>query len=181
MKFIDVDNANNLRLSDTATPRIKPDECLIKVRAIGVNRADILQRQGKYPAPPGESDILGLEVAGDLVELGTKVCHWQLKDKVFGLVPGGGYAEFAIVKAAHLFHLPDTFSYTQGAAVAEVFLTAYQSLFSIARLSANERVLVHAGASGVGSAVIQLASSMQCQVTATVGSAQKVQACLALG
>lgn len=182
MKYINVDN-KNLVFAEQALPTIAKDECLVKVHAIGVNRADLLQRAGKYPAPVGESTILGLEVSGKIVECGSNVNSndWQQDDKVFALVAGGAYAEFVVVKAAQLFKLPDNFSYEQGAACAEVFLTAYQSLFTIAKLKNNSNVLIHAGASGVGSAAIQLAKAKNCHVVATVGSNVKARACLALG
>jgi len=187
LKFIDVDNQQSLIFSEIPKPDILADECLLKVKVIGVNRADLLQRAGKYPAPVGESSILGLEVSGEIVQCGelAGVSHlgkpWKIGDKVFGLVAGGGYAEFVKVKAAQLFTLPDGFTFEQGAACAEVFLTAYQSLFTIAKLKPNSKVLIHAGASGVGSAAIQLAKAKNCYVVVTVGSTQKAQACLALG
>ena len=181
MKYLAVNEQQNLVISTTEKPDISSDECLIKVKAIGVNRADILQKQGKYPPPKGESEILGLEVAGEIVACGDQVVNWHMGDKVFGLVPGGGYAEYVKVKANHLMPLPDNLSFTEGAATAEVFLTAYQSLFSIAELQQSEAVLIHAGASGVGTAAIQLAKQKNCFVVATVGSEEKVQACLNLG
>jgi len=187
LKYIHVDNPQSLVFSQTDMPEIAADECLIKVHAIGINRADLLQRAGKYPAPLGESEILGLEVSGEIVQCGEAVSNnhqgkpWQLGDKVFGLVAGGGYAQYVKVKARQLFCLPEQFSFEQGAACAEVFLTAYQSLFSIAKLMNNSKVLIHAGASGVGSAAIQLAKAKKCDVAVTVGSNAKAQACLALG
>jgi len=172
-----------LIFAQTQSPVIADDECLIKVFAIGVNRADLLQRAGKYPAPAGESEILGLEVAGELVQLGSAVNsqEWRQGTKVFALVAGGAYAQYVKVKATQLFQLPQSFSFSQGAACAEVFLTAYQSLFTIANLQANSQVLIHAGASGIGTAAIQLAKARQCTVTATVSNEEKAQACLALG
>ena len=184
MKYINVNEDESLGFSSIEIPEIEADECLIKVKAIGINRADLLQRAGKYPAPKGESKILGLEVSGDIIKCGTDIKnngHWQVNDKVFGLVAGGGYAEFVVIKSSQLFKLPNNFTYQQGAATAEVFLTAYQSLFTIAKLKKNERVLIHAGASGVGTAAIQLAKAKQCFVAVTVSSSAKEQACLALG
>ncbi len=181
MKYIDVDSAQQLVFKEQAKPIINADECLIKVYAIGVNRADLLQRAGKYPAPQGESEVLGLEVSGELVGCGSNVSPWQLGDRVFALVAGGGYAEYVKVKASHLFPLPKSFTYVQGAATAEVFLTAYQSLFTIGRLKDKAKVLIHAGASGVGSAAIQLAKAKQCHVVVTVSNEVKAEACLALG
>jgi putative PIG3 family NAD(P)H quinone oxidoreductase len=124
---------------------------------------------------------LGLEISGEIVEYGCEVKNWQLNDKVFGLVSGGGYAQYAVIKAAHLFHLPNKFDYFQGAAIAEVYLTAFQSLFEIAKLVPNSSVLIHAGASGVGTAAIQLAKIHDCLVTVTTSSEIKAQACLAVG
>ena len=181
MKYISVDTDKQLVFAHQPHPVIDEDECLIKVVAVGVNRADLLQRHGKYPAPAGESSILGLEACGDIVECGRQVNGWKVGDKVFALVAGGGYSEFVKVKATQLIKLPQNLTYQQGAATAEVFLTAYQSLFTIAQLTAGDKVLIHAGASGVGSAAIQLAKAKKCQVVVTVGSEVKAKACLALG
>ena len=187
MKYIDVNEQQSLVISSTSVPEISADECLVEVKAIGVNRADLLQRAGKYPAPKGESTILGLEVSGTIVQSGSQVGlnhlgrAWQNGDKVFALVAGGGYAQYVKVKASQLFCLPEHFTFEQGAACAEVFLTAYQSLFTIAALRPRSKVLIHAGASGVGSAAIQLGKAKQCYVVVTVGSEKKVKACLALG
>lgn len=181
MKYISVTDEQQLVFADMAQPEVLPDECLIKVKAIGVNRADILQRQGKYPAPKGESTILGLEVCGDIVACGSSVDKWQVNDKVFGLVAGGGYAEYVVIKSAQLFTLPASFNYSQGAGFAETFLTAYQSLFTIAYLQAKQTVLIHAGACGVGCAAIALAKARDCFVVVTAGSNEKCQACLHQG
>ena len=187
MKFLTVDDNHSLVFSQRPQPQISSDECLIKVFAAGVNRADLLQRAGKYPPPAGGSDILGLEVCGEIVQVGDTVSNWNKGDIVFGLVPGGGYAELVKVKAHQLMILPKGFSYEQGAATAEVFLTAYQSLFTIANLKSikarvsRPRVLIHAGASGVGTAAVQLAKHFQCYVVATVGSLDKENALRNLG
>lgn len=181
MKFINVNSQQELEFQDTLIPEIAADECLIKVKCIGVNRADILQRAGKYPAPVGESDILGLEVCGDIVKLGSNVSNFKLEQKIFGLVAGGGYAEYVKIKAAHIMLLPSSFSYEQGAAIAEVYLTAFQSLFTIAQLKPKQNILIHAGASGVGTAAIQLAKSIDAIVTVTVSSERKALACESLG
>ncbi len=181
MRFIDVNEQQGLFFNETVIPTAKAGQCLVKIKAIGINRADLLQRAGKYPPPAGESAILGLEVSGEIVNLAADVTHWKVGDKVFGLVGGGGYAEFATINSAHLMKLPDNFSFEQGAAIAEVYLTAFQSLFSIADLQTNEQVLIHAGASGVGSAAIQLAKFIGCKVTCTVSNQQKAQACKDLG
>lgn len=180
MQFIDVADGK-LCFSQTELPTIQANECLIKVKAIGVNRADILQRQGKYPAPKGESSILGLEVSGEITQVGSYATKWKLGQKVFGLVAGGAYAQYVAINSDHIMVMPERFSFEQGAATAETFLTAYQSLFTIGHLQPNERVLIHAGASGVGTAAIQLAKSLNCHVVSTVGSQIKVEKCLALG
>ncbi|WP_206485711.1 NAD(P)H-quinone oxidoreductase [Thalassotalea sp. G2M2-11] len=181
MKFIDVDQQQSLVFNSIATPTISEKECLVKVKAIGVNRADILQRAGQYPPPKGESTVLGIEISGEIVACGDQVTNKAVGDKVCGLVPGGGYAEYVRVKADHLIELPAHYDYVQGAALAETFLTAYQCLFSIASLKPNERVLIHAGASGVGTAAIQLAKAKQAYVVVTTSNQEKAQACLALG
>ena len=181
LKYIAVNKDGSLVIQEMNRPNCQFDEVVVQVKAIGINRADILQRQGKYPAPKGESEVLGIEVCGDIVSCGASVKHWSIGDKVFSLVAGGGYAEYVIIKANHLLVLPDDFSYQQGAAVAEVFLTAYQSLFLIGKLKPREKVLVHAGASGVGCAAIQLAKAKACYVVVTVSSSKKAEACLKLG
>ena len=186
MQYLAIDEQQKLYFSQTQKPEISDDECLIQVRAIGINRADILQKQGKYPAPVGESEILGIEACGDIVAIGDSVAYqneesFTLGDKVFAIVPGGAYAEFVKVKTAHLIKLPKHFSYVEGAAIAEAYLTAYQCLFSIAKLQEHSNVLIHAGASGVGSAAIQLAKRINCHVTVTVGSDEKVTACKEIG
>ncbi len=181
VQFIDINDSQQLFVNETIMPEVKVGQCLIKIHAIGVNRADLLQRAGKYPPPPGESPILGLEVCGELVEIGEGVSNWSVGDKVLGLVAGGGYAEYATINSEHLIKLPDHLNYQQGAAIAEVFLTAFQSLFTIANLQPNENVLIHAGASGVGSAAIQLAKAIGCNVTVTVSNDAKAQACSEFG
>jgi putative PIG3 family NAD(P)H quinone oxidoreductase len=181
LKYLTIDEQQTLFFSETEVPKIASDECLIKVRAIGVNRADILQKQGKYPPPPSESEILGIEACGDISAIGGSQTRWQLGDKVFAIVPGGAYAQYVKVKTSHLISLPEHLTYAQGAAIAEAYLTAYQCLFTIANLQQQAKVLIHAGASGVGSAAIQLAKRFNCYVTATVGSKEKIVACKALG
>ena len=189
MRYIAIDDQQKLVFDETEKPYIAEDECLIKVRAIGINRADILQKQGMYPPPVGESTILGIEACGDIVALGSTSdlknnnvkSHFKVGDKVFAIVPGGAYAEFVKVKTAHLIKLPSNLSYEEGAAIAEVFLTAYQCLFQIAGLKPLAKVLIHAGASGVGTAAIQLAKQINCHVTVTVGNNDKANVCKALG
>ncbi|MFT5636695.1 MAG: NADPH2:quinone reductase, partial [Cognaticolwellia sp.] len=181
MRYIAINEQQQLGFDEIEKPVIADDECLIKVRAIGVNRADILQKQGNYPPPPGESTILGIEACGELVAIGEQQSSWSIGDKVFAIVPGGAYAEFVKVKTEHLIKLPENLTYAQGAAMAEVFLTAYQCLFIIAELKPKAKVLIHAGASGVGTAAIQLAKSINCHVSVTVSRDEKAMACKALG
>jgi len=181
LKFISVIQSNELSIIEGDIPTISDEEVLVEVKAIGVNRADILQRYGKYPAPKGESDILGLEMSGIVSKVGRNVQQWHLGDAVFGLVPGGAYAQYTKLLSSHLFSLPQGFTFEQGASLAEVFLTAYQSLCSIANAKTEDKVLIHAGASGVGTAAIQLAKAMGCEVTVTVSNKYKEGACIELG
>ncbi len=180
MQYIQVHD-NQISFATMPIPEIASDECLVKVEAIGVNRADILQRQGKYPAPVGESEVLGLEMSGFIEQVGSSVVNKTVGQRVFGLVAGGAYAQYVKVKADHLMSLPDNYSFEQGAATAEVFLTAYQSLFLLGNLQPKQNILIHAGASGVGTAAIQLAKAMDCFVTTTVSSETKAEACKVLG
>ncbi len=181
MKFIQVAEFGSpevMTLGEMDKPVRQQGQLLIKVEAVGVNRADILQRQGKYPPPKGESEVLGLEICGEVVEADD--CE-MLGKKVFGLVAGGGYAQYCLLEQALAFELPGHYSAVQGAAIAEVFLTAYQAMFEIAGLKAQQKALIHAGASGVGSAAIQLAKAIGAEVAVTVGSEQKRDFCMALG
>jgi putative PIG3 family NAD(P)H quinone oxidoreductase len=158
-----------------------PDEVLVDVRATAVNRADLWQARGHYPPPPGASEILGLEMAGVVREIGADVGGWRPGDRVCALLPGGGYAERAVVPAGMLLRLPDHWTFAQGAAVPEVWYTAYINLFDEGQLKAGETALIHAGASGVGTAAIQLAVDAGARTFATAGSAEKVECCRALG
>ena len=178
MRFIDVTD-NKTAFSETNIPVPSESQCLIKVKAIGINRADLLQKAGLYPPPAGESSILGIEVAGEIV--GGNTGSFRHGDRVCGIVAGGGYAEYAVIEKDHLIKLPTHFSFEQGAALAETYLTAFQALFAIGKLKRNEKVLIHAGASGVGTAAIQLAKAKGCLVAVTVGSEEKMDACKALG
>ncbi|USD39180.1 NAD(P)H-quinone oxidoreductase [Ferrimonas sp. SCSIO 43195] len=151
---------------------------LIRVKASGINRADLLQRAGQYPPPPGASDILGLEVAG---EIAFDCGPWRRGQRVMALLDGGGYASEVRVPPGQVMALADTLSFEQGAAIPEAFLTAYQALFALAGLRAGETVLIHAGASGVGSAAIQLAHHADATVVVTCSSEAKAEYCRQLG
>lgn len=157
------------------------EEVLVDVRASAVNRADLSQARGNYPPPPGVTDILGLEMAGVIVEKGEKVRGWQVGDRVCALLAGGGYAERAAVHQDMLMRLPEDWSFAQGAAVPEVWLTAFVNLFIEGGLQAGERVLIHAGGSGVGTAAIQLAREAGATSFTTAGAEEKLEACRELG
>lgn len=173
-------DADSLYLGEWPRPVAGPHDLLVAVAATAVNRADILQRQGKYPPPPGESPILGLEMAGTVVETGAAVTRWQVGDQVCGLLGGGGYAAYAVIHEGLAMPIPAGLSLAEAAALPEVFLTAYQALHWLAAVQPGERVLVHAGASGVGTAAIQLARQVGAEVWVTA-SAGKHEACRALG
>ncbi len=162
-------------------PRYGPDEVLVDIHAAALNRADLMQRAGNYPPPPGASDILGLEMAGRIAGVGANVTDWQIGDRVCALLPGGGYAEQVNVPQQMLIPIPDNWSYEQGAAIPEVFLTAFVNLFIEAGLQEGETVLIHGGASGVGTAGIQLAREAGCRVFTTAGTEEKVIRCADLG
>ncbi len=157
------------------------DEVLVDVRATAVNRADLIQAQGGYPPPPGASQILGLEMAGVINAVGELVEGWQPGDRVCALLPGGGYAGQVAVPAGMLLRLPDEWSFVQGTAVPEVWYTAYVNLFLEGDLKPGETVLIHAGASGVGTAAVQLARITDATIFVTAGRADKLVACRELG
>ena len=166
---------------DVADIGYEEDEVLVDVRATAVNRADLSQARGNYPPPPGASDILGLEMAGVVRAVGANVADWRPGDRVMALLPGGGYAEQVAVPAGMLLRLPDDWSFVQGAAVPEVWYTAYINLFDEGQLKAGEAALIHAGASGVGTAAIQLTLDVGARAIATAGSEEKVTFCRELG
>lgn len=170
----------NLYIGKFQTPEIGPNEILVKVYASALNRADTLQRKGAYPPPPGASPILGLEMSGKVVALGEKVSKWRIGDKVCGLLAGGGYAEYVCIHEGLALPCPQGISLLDAAAIPEVFLTAFQALNWLAKLEAGERVLIHAGASGVGTAGIQLAREMGAEIYVTA-SGGKHKICYDLG
>lgn len=173
-----------LEIARTAIPELTTGQVLVKVACFGVNRADTLQRQGKYPAPPGESDILGLEVSGRVVRMHPQQTNsppFAIGDNVFGLVAGGGYGEYVAVNSQHLMPAPANMDLPQVAGIAECFLTAYQALFIENDLQPKQNVLIHAGASGVGLAAIQLAKRHGCAVAVTASSEVKLDLCKQLG
>lgn len=170
-----------MRLATVARPEPGADEVLIRVLAAGVNRPDVLQREGRYPPPPGASPILGLEVAGIVTALGRDVRSWQVGDRVTGLANGGGYAEYCAVPQGQCLPWPSGYQAAAAAALPETFFTVWANLFQRGGLRAGARVLVHGGTSGIGVTAVQLASAFGAQVYATVGSDAKAAACRALG
>ncbi|MCB0685905.1 MAG: NAD(P)H-quinone oxidoreductase, partial [Saprospiraceae bacterium] len=171
-----------LQIKERAIPEIGQNEVLIQVKAAGINRPDILQREGKYPAPPGAPyDIPGLEVAGIIASIGSNVKQWAEGDKVCALVPGGGYAEYINVSAGHCLPIPTHFTYVDAAGLPETVFTVWHNVFQRGKLKAEESLLVHGGTSGIGITAIQLAKAKGAKVFVTVGSDDKGQYCLRLG
>jgi putative PIG3 family NAD(P)H quinone oxidoreductase len=156
------------------------DEILVRIAATALNRADTLQRRGRYPPPAGASPILGLEMSGEVAEVGSRCTRWKPGDRVFGLLPGGGYAEYAVIHEQMAMAVPVGMTMTDAAAIPEVFLTAFQALVWHARLMAGETILIHAGASGVGTAAIQIARQLNAEVLVTASTA-KLRRCRELG
>jgi putative PIG3 family NAD(P)H quinone oxidoreductase len=166
---------------DRPTPAPAAGEVLIKVAAAGVNRPDIFQRLGRYPPPPGASDIPGLEVAGTIEALGPDVREWKHGDAVCALVAGGGYAEYCTAPSPQCLPVPRGLDLTAAAAIPETFFTVWTNVFERGRLLAGESILIHGGSSGIGTTAIQLARARGARVFATAGSADKCAACERLG
>ena len=162
-------------------PEPGPGEVLIEVEAAGINRPDVLQRQGLYPAPKGASDLLGLEVAGKVVKLGPGATRFQVGDLVCALVNGGGYAEYAVAPEATTLPVPPGLTLIEAAALPETVFTIWHNVFERANLQPGEWLLVHGGTSGIGTTAIQIASALGAKVMVTVGSAEKARAAEALG
>ncbi|KXZ69784.1 Phthiocerol synthesis polyketide synthase type I PpsC [Acinetobacter venetianus] len=178
MKYIEITEAGGpevLKVVQGEKPEIKEDEVLIEVYATGINRPDILQRQGLYPMPKGVTLIPGLEVAGVIVEIGSKVEKFKVGDKVCALTNGGGYAEYCAVPANQTLTMPKNLSFVEAAAIPETYFTVWANLFQIGHLKKNETVLIHGGASGIGSTAISLCHAMGIQSYSTVGHDDKVE------
>jgi putative PIG3 family NAD(P)H quinone oxidoreductase len=170
-----------LQIGDHPDPCPKAGELLVRVRATALNRADLLQRRGRHPPPEGASEILGLEMAGEVEAAGPGCEGWNPGDRVCALLPGGGYAQKAAVPAGMAMRIPDRLSYEEAAAIPEAFLTAYHNLFSLGGLLPGMTVLVHAGGSGVGTAAIQLVREAGAVSLVTAGSPAKIDRCRELG
>ncbi len=169
-----------LTLGEYPMPEPGRGELLVRIRGTALNRADTMQRRGMYPPPPGASPILGLEMAGEVADAGPGCEGWSTGDRVFALLPGGGYAEYAVIPVELAMPIPAGMSFEQAAAVPEVFLTAYQALRPLGEVREGEHVLIHAGASGVGTAAIQLCRSFGAHPFVTA-SGPKLPACRELG
>ena len=173
--------AGALNLTERPIPVPAGDQVLIKVAAAGVNRPDVMQRKGLYPAPPGASDLPGLEIAGTVVATGAAVHHLHPGDSVCALVTGGGYADYCLAVAAHCLPIPEGLSFIQAAALPETCFTVWSNVFDRARLQASETLLVHGGGSGIGTTAIQFAKAFHAKVIVTAGSEAKCRFCLELG
>lgn len=185
MRVIEIEGgkgpAEALRLAERPQPTPAPGEIRIRVRAAGVNRPDIVQRLGHYPAPPGASDILGLEVAGEVDAVGEGVTRWRVGDRVCALLGGGGYADYAVVDARHALPVPDGLDYVQAAALPETAFTVFANVFEGGGLKAGETLLIHGATSGIGVMAIQMAKAAGARVIATSRGAAKAEAARKLG
>jgi NADPH:quinone reductase len=184
MRFIDISQpggAEVLQIAKTAIPQPGPGQVLIKVHAAGLNRLDILQRNGFYPPPPGSSEILGVEVAGEIVNITDGCQGVSIGDKVCALLPGGGYAEYVVADAVTCLPVPEGLNMIQAAALPEAMFTVWNNVFNIAELKPGETFLVHGGASGIGTAAIQLAKAFGAKVYTTVRNEKKADFCRSLG
>jgi NADPH2:quinone reductase len=184
MTYIAAEGAGGPEVLKPATgpvPRPRPDEVLIRVEAAGVNRPDIMQRKGLYPPPPNASPTIGLEVAGEVVELGSAARGWRIGERVCALANGGGYAAYCAVPGAQCLPWPRGYDAVRAAALPETYFTVWANLFQLGRLLAGESALIHGGTSGIGVTAIQLAHAFGATVYATAGTAEKCAACLKLG
>ena len=170
-----------LQLSEVPAPIPTATQLLVDVHATALNRADLIQRRGGYPPPPGESEVLGLEIAGTVAGVGRAVEGVSEGDRVFGLVGGGGYAEQAVIDYRMAMPIPEEWSFEEAAAVPEVFFTANENIFTLGELAAGETILIHAGGSGVGTAGIQISQHAGANVFVTAGTPEKIHKCKTLG
>ena len=184
MKYINISEYGRpevLSVQEGETPSVSTGQVLIKVAAAGLNRADIVQRLGKYPPPPGASEILGLEVSGEIVSIANDVENVCVGDQVCALLPGGGYAEYAIADAKACLPVPKNLSLIEAATIPETFFTVWSNVFDRAKLKSGQSILIHGGGSGIGTTAIQLAKAFGAKVFTTVGSKQKCDFCRQLG
>lgn len=172
----EVGGPEKLAIEQTAVPEPKADEVLVQVHAFGLNRPDILQRQGLYPMPKGVTPVPGLEVAGEIVAVGSDVQKFKVGDQVCGLTNGGGYAEYCVVPESQTLNIPTGLSYVQAAAIPETFFTVWANVFQMGKAKAGETILIHGGTSGIGTTALMLCNALGLKTFATVGSDEKVQA-----
>jgi NADPH:quinone reductase len=184
MRYVDLPSFGGpevMKIARKPLPVLKPGEILVRVEASGVNRPDVAQRQGSYPAPRDASPILGLEVAGEIVDIAPGVTEFSIGNKVCGLANGGGYAEYCVIPAGQALRFPNGFDAVRAAALPENYFTVWANLFQMAGLTEGETVLIHGGSSGIGTTAIQLARAFGAEVFTTAGSKEKCDACLKLG
>ena len=181
MKAIIVSDNKNLLWSEAKKPKILDDEVLIKIKATAVNRADVVQKNGFYPPPPRASEILGLECSGVIEAIGKNVKKRKVGEKVCALLAGGGYAQYASCPEQQAVPAPEGISLTEAASLPEVYATCWLNLFHEANMKEGDSVLIHAGASGIGTAAIQLCNIFNCKSFVTAGSSQKINYCINLG
>src|SRR6266566_3024747 len=181
MRAVVVNEQKQLLIADVDPPPLGANDLRIRVRATAVNRADLLQREGHYPPPPGASPIIGMECSGAVIETGANVQGWSRGDRAMALLAGGGYAEEVVVDAGSAMHVPDALSDEEAAAFPEVFLTAFSNIFMMARAKRGEAILVHGGGSGVGTAATTLCKLKGMRVVVTAGSDEKCARCLEHG
>jgi len=173
--------ASALHVAEISTPELQPGEVLIRVKAAGVSHADLLQRQGKYPPPPGASPILGLEVAGTIEANGPGATRFQIGDRVCAVVAGGGYAEFCAAPEAQVLPVPENWDFVEAATLPENLFTVYDNVVTRARLQAGEAILIHGGTSGIGSTAIMVARALGATPYATAGTDEKCEAAKTFG
>ena len=182
IQVINHDEQNTLEIGTAPDPNLSENSILVKIKATALNRADLLQRTGNYPPPDGASEILGLEMAGVVEKVGSKVSKWETGDRVFGLLAGGGYAEYCTIHEEMAMEIPKNLSFEEAAAIPETFLTAFQALDWLGTLQEKETVLIHAAGSGVGTSAIQLAHHIyDAQIVATAGKQHKLDTARELG
>lgn len=182
MKAVNAEAGQPLRVGDAPRPELGSNEVLVKVAAAGLNRADLVQRAGHYPPPPGASDIMGLECAGTIEALGSSVTGWKIGDKVCALLAGGGYAEYCAVDAGSLFPVPENLSLLEAAALPEAMMTVYANIFMRCAFQKGESVLIHGGTSGIGSMAIQMVKAAGASdIWTTAGSDEKCEAAAGFG
>ncbi len=180
-KSIKYSNSEDLELCDYSIRELLPDEVLIENQAIGVNRPDLLQCSGLYPAPKGHSEILGLESSGIIIAIGNKVTEWQIGDRVAALLNGGGYSEYSIAKSGHCLKIPNNMNFIEAAGLPEAMFTIYANVFEGCALKSGETILIHGGASSIGTIAIKMCKAIGAKVYITAGSDEKCEVCKDLG